>query len=399
MMGIIRNRRGNYLYFAVSCSFVLAYLTTSFTKRGWPKLPNTFQVYPWQMVAYDESNCGCPRYGPPILRESDQSLCSDWSTSRGLGQKVVSYSLYGNRNNTQVNKKYYMSVEDRLKEVDKFYKGFIVRLYHNLSSSDRESREFLCHMYCTYPFFDPCQVENLYHQVPKTNPDLRRSHSSKINLPKFQMHNSKIKKDRMRSSLIDRLGPIDSNAELANEGPKSYQVLLVGKMWRFLVMGDPLVSEFLVRDVDSSILEREVAAVEQWLYNSTALLHVMRDHPSHNGVMLAGLWGGSRARAGHRLSGLLWEMLKWPPRNIWDYDQVLLRRVVWPEVTNDVLVHDSYFCGNRRFQSKHRSEPFPTRRDGRYFVGWGPLRDAELDGISICPRQCRPVNHQDWILC
>lgn len=70
----------------------------------------------------------------------------------------------------------------------------------------------------------------------------------------------------------------------------SYSQALVGKMWRFLPMADPLVSEFLVRDVDSVILSREVAAVNQWLANSTALVHIMRDHPSHNGLILAGIY-------------------------------------------------------------------------------------------------------------
>lgn len=70
--------------------------------------------------------------------------------------------------------------------------------------------------------------------------------------------------------------------------PESYGKKLVGRMWRFIAMADPLVSEFLVRDTDSSVLPREVAAVQQWLHNSTALLHVMRDHPNHNGFILAG---------------------------------------------------------------------------------------------------------------
>ncbi|KAK8727009.1 hypothetical protein OTU49_009880, partial [Cherax quadricarinatus] len=182
-------------------------------------------------------------------------------------------------------------------------------------------------------------------------------------------------------------------------GEGSYERLLVGRMWRFVVMGDPLVSEFLVRDTDSVILAREVAAVDQWLHNSTALLHIMRDHPSHNGLILAGMWGGSRTRGGEKMTEMLQAMMRWPPRNIWDYDQVLLKRVVWPDMLDTVLAHDSYFCGNPHFQSRHRSQPFPTQRVGRYFVGWGPTRDHELPGITMCPSLCRPPQHQDWLYC
>ncbi|KAG7161597.1 hypothetical protein Hamer_G014161 [Homarus americanus] len=182
-------------------------------------------------------------------------------------------------------------------------------------------------------------------------------------------------------------------------GARSYEQLLIGKMWRFLVMADPLVAEFLVRDVDSAILPREVAAVRYWLSNSTAILHLMRDHPSHNGLILAGMWGGSRVRGGDKFRNMIREMLRWPPRNFWDYDQMMLKRVVWPEVLDSLLAHDSYFCGNPHFRSHHRSAPFPTRRDRRYFVGWGPTRDHELSGVTVCPKECRPPDHQDWSYC
>lgn len=69
---------------------------------------------------------------------------------------------------------------------------------------------------------------------------------------------------------------------------RSYAKRLNPTMWRFLPMADPSVSEFLVRDIDSSILAREVAAVNQWLSETTGVLHAMRDHPSHNGAILAG---------------------------------------------------------------------------------------------------------------
>ena len=39
--------------------------------------------------------------------------------------------------------------------------------------------------------------------------------------------------------------------------------------------------------IDSWVLDREVAAVQEWV-GSGRTFHVMRDHPNHKAVMLAG---------------------------------------------------------------------------------------------------------------
>ena len=52
------------------------------------------------------------------------------------------------------------------------------------------------------------------------------------------------------------------------------------RIWRFLPLMDPLVDQFIARDIDSEINDREVAAVNQWL-NSNYTFHVMRDHQGH----------------------------------------------------------------------------------------------------------------------
>jgi hypothetical protein len=54
-------------------------------------------------------------------------------------------------------------------------------------------------------------------------------------------------------------------------------------------MADQLVDVFVSRDLDSIVTDRETAAVQQWLDNSTAVLHVMRDHPLHNVKILGKL--------------------------------------------------------------------------------------------------------------
>ena len=42
--------------------------------------------------------------------------------------------------------------------------------------------------------------------------------------------------------------------------------------------------------MDSRINAREVAAVNEWLENSTQPLHAMRDHPNHSTSLLGASW-------------------------------------------------------------------------------------------------------------
>jgi hypothetical protein len=50
------------------------------------------------------------------------------------------------------------------------------------------------------------------------------------------------------------------------------------RAWRFQVAGDDSVQRYLLRDVDSRISSREVAAIHEWV-DSGLPFHVMRDHP------------------------------------------------------------------------------------------------------------------------
>jgi len=65
-------------------------------------------------------------------------------------------------------------------------------------------------------------------------------------------------------------------------------------LWRFEALSDE-VEIFISRDLDSRILDREVDAVEEWLTSSTdENLHIMRDHPDHKCLILAGMFGIKR---------------------------------------------------------------------------------------------------------
>ena len=86
------------------------------------------------------------------------------------------------------------------------------------------------------------------------------------------------------------------------------------------------------------------------------------------------------------------------------WDQSLLNKHLWPVAKMDLIAHDSYHCIN---YPNIGNRPFPTQRETSYdfqtgvkdnFVGSNSgsigLRDSKP-----CPEQCRPITHQDWLMC
>jgi len=111
--------------------------------------------------------------------------------------------------------------------------------------------------------------------------------------------------------------------------------------WRFLVADDPGVDRFLVRDADAVVNPREAAAVAAWLASGLPF-HLMRDHPAHTDLMLAGLWGGV-ARWLPPLPDLLQGFGYRPGSESRSADQRFLGQRVWPRIRSQCLVHDSLY--------------------------------------------------------
>jgi hypothetical protein len=130
--------------------------------------------------------------------------------------------------------------------------------------------------------------------------------------------------------------------------------------WRFQVANDPGVGRFLVRDCDSVVNQREVAAVQQWL-DSECWFHVMRDWWTHTDPILAGMWGGV-AGVLPDLTALL-SAYKPPAKETANVDQWFLRDLLWGSIRPLALVHD------RCFRSEG-SMPWPTPTpSGKSHVG------------------------------
>ena len=154
-----------------------------------------------------------------------------------------------------------------------------------------------------------------------------------------------------------------------------------GLFWRFYVSDDPEVDIFLIRDCDSRLNCQEKVAVDEWLASDKAF-HLLRDHPYHNELILAGMWGGT--------AGVL------PPikqiveehysnlRNRFS-DQLFLREFVWPLIKNDCLIHDSYFnFGNSVDFPIYGRQPRPVHVGGaiKNMPEWRPVLSAPFPSPS-----------------
>lgn len=171
-------------------------------------------------------------------------------------------------------------------------------------------------------------------------------------------------------------------------------------------MADPLVAEWHCRDLDSRPSQRELAAVQDW-QQSQKTFHIMRDNKYH-GASIVGCCFGMKIEITRNFpqmkkmfeAMLDYVKLKW----FKGLDQNALHAVVWPEAQKDMVAHDSYLC--HHFASDF-NRPWPTQRiSGPDFSAPEVLNFVGSNGGKItlanhgeCPKQCRPKNHPDWLLC
>ena len=189
------------------------------------------------------------------------------------------------------------------------------------------------------------------------------------------------------------------NLEFINVSNFAYMTNINGMVWRFLTLSDTSVDVTCVRDLDSKLLKRDSDAVKVWL-ESGKLVHIMRDHPRHSVPILGGMWcyrNELNRELGFKIAKLCAEnsMLRDPVKQIEatkGNDQSVLRSYAWPLVRENALIHDSYLC-----KTGLKGEPFPTKRSqSGEFVGQAR---GGLVRAAVCPKECRPNDHQDWEFC
>jgi tetratricopeptide (TPR) repeat protein len=117
----------------------------------------------------------------------------------------------------------------------------------------------------------------------------------------------------------------------------------VGLFQRFLVMNDPAVGRFLVRDCDARLSQGEADLVRQWI-ESDYPFHAVRDHVLHNELMIGCTWAG-RTDCGIDMVELMkrYFSVTSGPTARYGHDQRMLGLMLWPLIRNRCLVHDKYY--------------------------------------------------------
>lgn len=167
-----------------------------------------------------------------------------------------------------------------------------------------------------------------------------------------------------------------------------------GMFWRFMVATDSTVDRYIVRDTDSRLNARDAIAVQEWIVSKYPV-HILRDHVNHCIVMNGGMWGGIKGAIPHMDKSIL----AWENKNEYMADLHFLADVIWPEIKDKQLAHDSYCCD--RYP---HTKPFPTKRPmtyqhvGQVFDEFDRPRLTDIDGFIRgvpIPNSCR--KEPEWI--
>ncbi|MCA6123304.1 hypothetical protein J6500_15565 [Bradyrhizobium sp. WSM 1704] len=151
----------------------------------------------------------------------------------------------------------------------------------------------------------------------------------------------------------------------------------VGLFQRFLVMNDPAVGRFLVRDCDARLSTAEADLVQQWI-ESDYPFHVVRDHVMHNELMIGCTWAG-RTDCGLDIVALMRRYFHAGPTAKYGHDQRMLGLMLWPLIRSRCLVHDRHY----RLEGVH-TRPLAERK-GHFGAGHQNLAAvlAEVDRLGI----------------
>ena len=159
-------------------------------------------------------------------------------------------------------------------------------------------------------------------------------------------------------------------------------------------MADPTVFIMCSRDFDADLCKCEEDAV-RYLMHTNRTLHSMRDHPAYNIEILGSMWCYCTANSLTRATDNLELILKNARRrsSISEAkkgdDQDMPQKYLWPVLKNDIIQYDSYLC--KKYSG---SKPYPSQRLAINEVIGGFRSIAPL-----CPEECRPRKHLDWLYC
>lgn len=162
--------------------------------------------------------------------------------------------------------------------------------------------------------------------------------------------------DCVSLEIIDKLNQLNAKTIFAGQA-KGH----LASLWRFLPIEAPNVQRVLVRDADSRLNDREVAAVNDWI-SSKLDVHLMRDHPFHNAKIMAGMFGAKGGQNFGLTAKITSNMFAFGTQNK-GIDQKILGEFLYPKIVNRSMVHDAFY------NIEKNAYPFPTKRKNNEYVG------------------------------
>ncbi len=142
---------------------------------------------------------------------------------------------------------------------------------------------------------------------------------------------------------------------------------LINKFYRFFAIDDPEVQTCIIRDADSRIYERDYACIQDFL-NSDKLVHIIRDHPNHHHLMMAGMWGIKKGALYHLQNTVRTYFEQWkqskPSSDFWS-DTLFLCDCIYPRIMYVSMIHDEL----QSYEPREFRTPFQYPLVENHFVG------------------------------
>lgn len=128
-------------------------------------------------------------------------------------------------------------------------------------------------------------------------------------------------------------------------------------LWRFRAIFQPNAGHIIFRDCDSRLTQREFLATNDWVI-SDKTIHIMKDHPNHDSVIMAGMCGLFAPNLKLKQS----DLYRYKIFNYYGVDQDFLRREIYKK-NYSRLVHD---FESFKYKDTHS---FATRSENLEFIG------------------------------
>ena len=142
---------------------------------------------------------------------------------------------------------------------------------------------------------------------------------------------------------------------------------MVNKFYRFFAIDDPEVGICIVRDADSRIYERDQACIQDFL-QSEKFAHIIRDHPNHHHLMMAGMWGIKKSALFFLQNPIQTLFHQWKQTKIdsdfWS-DTLFLCDIIYPKLAHVSMIHDEL----QKYEPNDFKTPFRFPLLENHFVG------------------------------